>query len=891
MFQREGIRLRQHTTKKTSAELPYENKIASRKQDVLPNETQHLLFVLTFFLFMSFIIIVVEKNLPEPITINTEGFHSGRFVAERARHHIVNLTSIGPRIAGSYENEVLAVKFLTTTINGIIKGTHENHKILLDITKHSGAFPLKFLDGMTNVYRNVQNVIVKIGPHRPTIHSLLLNCHFDTFFESPGGSDDGAGCAIMLEILRIISQSPKILKHSIIFLFNGAEENILEASHGFITQHLWAKGIRTFINLEACGAGGRELLFQAGPHNPWILEVYAKSVPYPYASSLAQEIFESGIVPGDTDFRIFRDFGKVSGLDFAWSTNGYVYHTKFDNVDQIPLGTLQRTGDNILALTQGIISEDYLSDTSVHGTSGSLVFFDFLGAFVIRWPQYIVSIINVASMIIAGYSIHLNMQSARRNIKRSVYAKHVAICVGAIIASWMVSSSSCTLVALTLTKLGKVMSWYARPAWLFFLYVCPTTFMSMIVFLYVGSRQEKEVNSAWILFQMYCDAYAIIWMCILFVCVLFEIRSGFIPLHWVLFPAIGNIIRLNFFGKCRDWRWLCYHLIILSLSYIQSFYLAIGALYLFIPIMGRTGSSINSEIVMAIMLSMLFCLLLSFTLPIVLLIKNAERIISVIIGIFLVAIAVLILTPLGFPYSGDPLSPAAQRFMIAHSHRQYYNADGSLRYSGTGYWIVDFDMNSPHSVESIVPEVAAATPTVRDCEKELYCGLPYLMPVTTFLWRTSWIPGPAPLINVPTNLELISKTRYADTILNQQHLINFTFNVTGPDHIGIILSPYKGVHLEKWTVVEGKPLQGPMWNDRETYFIYYACASDCVPYTFSIELNVSAMQKGPCLSIALAGHFLHGENQRSLRFKTFLAQFPPWAVVSPWTATYKSWEF
>lgn len=43
------------------------------------------------------------------------------------------------------------------------------------------------------------------------------------------------------------------------------------------------------------------------------MQVYAKSVPYPYASSLAQEIFESGIVPGDTDFRIFRDFGKISG--------------------------------------------------------------------------------------------------------------------------------------------------------------------------------------------------------------------------------------------------------------------------------------------------------------------------------------------------------------------------------------------------------------------------------------------------------------------------------------------------------------------------------------------------------------------------------------------------
>lgn len=127
--------------------------------------------------------------------------------------------------------------------------------------------------------------------------------------------------------------------------------------------------------------------------------------------------------------------------------------------------------------------------------------------------------------------------------------------------------------------------------------------------------------------------------------------------------------------------------------------------------------------------------------------------------------------------------------------------NGSLRYSGTGYWIVNSDMNSPYSVESIVPEVTAAMPTAKDCEKELYCGFPYLMPVTTFLWyvytytyclkinvrtekvffirKTSWIPGPAPLISVPTNLELISKTRYANVVLNQQYLVNFTFYVTG----------------------------------------------------------------------------------------------------------------
>jgi len=92
-----------------------------------------------------------------------------------------------------------------------------------------------------------------------------------------------------------------------------------------------------------------------------------------------------------------------------------VYHTKFDNVDQIPLGTLQRTGDNILALTQGIVFENYLSDASMQEARGSLVFFDFFGAFVVRWPQCIANAINIISIFIGGYSIYLNMQSARRS--------------------------------------------------------------------------------------------------------------------------------------------------------------------------------------------------------------------------------------------------------------------------------------------------------------------------------------------------------------------------------------------------------------------------------------------------------------------------------------------
>lgn len=148
--------------------------------------TQHLLFALTFILSVSLTVIVLEKILPEPQSINSERLYPERFVAERARNYVYNLTSIGPRVAGSYENEVLAVKFLTDTINSITKNANKNHKISIDTTRHSGSFSLTFLDGMTHVYKNVQNVIVKIGPHQPSKYSLLLNCHFDSFVDSPG---------------------------------------------------------------------------------------------------------------------------------------------------------------------------------------------------------------------------------------------------------------------------------------------------------------------------------------------------------------------------------------------------------------------------------------------------------------------------------------------------------------------------------------------------------------------------------------------------------------------------------------------------------------------------------------------------------------------------------
>ena len=57
--------------------------------------------------------------------------------------------------------------------------------------------------------------------------------------------------------------------------------------------------------------------------------------------------------------------------------------------------------------------------------------------------------------------------------------------------------------------------------------------------------------------------------------------------------------------------------------------------------------------------------------------------------------------------------------------------------------------------------------------------------------------------------------------------------------MGIVLSPVQDVTLDRWSLDDHKPLAGPQWNGRDTFFVYYAYASDPQPLTFSVDLKVN----------------------------------------------------
>ncbi|KAJ7509606.1 hypothetical protein B0H11DRAFT_1960274 [Mycena galericulata] len=319
-----------------------------------------LLALGSILIVAPFIALKQHYSLPEPQTALTNPLTGLPQISEARILGFAKYLSedIGYRTVGTYEH-ALADDWMVARAEEekrhcerVVK--ESGRKLECEVWRQQGSGTHRFdMMGkrLYKSYQNLTNIVVRLsdGTEAGKAHALLLNSHLDSTLPSPGAADDALPVGIMLDSIRVLIDTPGWSPaHAVIFLFNHAEESLQDGSHLFSTQHPIAHTlIRLSRLIEAAGTTGRELLFQATSEE--MVEAYSH-VPRPFGTIFANDIFNSGVLLSDTDFRQFEEYLDVPGLDIAIVGNSYLYHMRKDLVENIEVGVAQNMGENTLAL-------------------------------------------------------------------------------------------------------------------------------------------------------------------------------------------------------------------------------------------------------------------------------------------------------------------------------------------------------------------------------------------------------------------------------------------------------------------------------------------------------------------------------------------------------------
>ncbi|KAK4883833.1 hypothetical protein RN001_000104 [Aquatica leii] len=838
----------------------------------------HNLSPLIGFVFIAIIfgfygcVYLIDGILPTALKLEDERKFPNDFIGERAQMHLQSLTNIGPRIAGTPENEIQAVEFLNNAISKIQKLAHSEQKIEVDLQTVSGSFHLDYKPhGAITAYNDVQNVVVKLHSRSPSNVSVLINAHFDSVPTSPGGSDDGINCAVMLEILQKLSQTSQPLHHNVIFLFNGAEETPLQASHGFITQHKWAKEVKVVVNLEAAGVGGKEILFQSGPKSPWLLKYY-KKVPRPNGQAAGEELFQSGLIPSDTDFRIFRDFGNTVGLDFAFNRNGYRYHTKYDEFDAIPSGSYQHVGDNTLALVRGLANASELTNLDEE-TPEPVVYFDFMTLFMISYSGSMIIVINVIVLIVS-IGVAVKALYGFGNV-----LSYTVWCVFVMLLAVVITGLYVLLQAVVIDALNYSMSWYNNTWIILGLYVLPIVIISFAVIGFFNSTNAKNNWSVSIQAQVQLHVIRVIWSIVILIGTAFGIRAVYAIMVPVLFHTVSFLIIEIFRLQHSVKKWL---IIYVTGTIIPTMFLmraALEVISVIAPICGRISSTKNPELFIGFLTLFLTVLISSAYSPLITLVYKPQILMVALSTIYFIFL-IIVFTPLGFPYSANEKFPAPQRFWIYHMTKRFHDDNHNIYKNNSGYFLLNLDRNSPDSIRKHVQELKNESV---DCDG-IFCGYPIASSrMVPILSASTWIPTVEPNLPNSIGLQLNSK----DVVDFNKTVFNFT--IFGTNYMNVYVSSKNNATVTAISLVEHLP-QPIIWNNHSVYLILYLCAKEKSPLTFSIEVDKIGDEK--MLDIAVVGRFMYDkENVKTPEYTRFLSQFPDWADVYSWLGVYESWVY
>ena len=112
--------------------------------------------------------------------------------------------------------------------------------------------------------------------------AVALMAHYDSVPASTGASDDAAGVASALEIVRAIKARGVPARDVIVLITDGEEAGLLGADAFFARDPL-AKRIGFVFNMDVRGSAGRVQMFQTGDRNGGAIRLLMANTPRPVA--------------------------------------------------------------------------------------------------------------------------------------------------------------------------------------------------------------------------------------------------------------------------------------------------------------------------------------------------------------------------------------------------------------------------------------------------------------------------------------------------------------------------------------------------------------------------------------------------------------------------------
>lgn len=169
-------------------------------------------------------------------------------------------------------------------------------------------------------------------------------------------------------------------------------------------------------------------------------------------------------------------------------------------------------------------------------------------------------------------------------ISRRAWWRVVARAARAAALAQLAGVAAALLPALLLHAARARLAFYAAPALLLPLYALPALCGAWADARYAWGRRLAPARGWWE-WRAWRDALALWAGALLAAGALAGLRSAFLPLLWTL-PALSALPR------CGPHTAVLLHAALAALPVLQTAYLAVGSVEMFVPIMGRAGTSL-----------------------------------------------------------------------------------------------------------------------------------------------------------------------------------------------------------------------------------------------------------------------------------------------------------